>query len=231
MDTITLTASDKTNVPAHAARPKGKATKGIIVIQEAFGVNEYIKRMAARFAPQGFLAIAPELFHRSAPAGFTGSYTDFQGVTPHMQALTDEGILADVTAARDWLVKEGIPENRIAIIGFCMGGRTSFLANAALPFAAAVSFYGGGIAQTLLPRAGELRAPQLLIWGGKDTHILAEHRHAVADALTAADKSFVEAMFSEAGHGFACDARDAYHQPSADLAWALADAFLAQHLS
>ncbi|HUY62804.1 MAG TPA: dienelactone hydrolase family protein [Candidatus Paceibacterota bacterium] len=230
METITLDTSNATSMPVHAARPKGKATKGIIVVQEAFGVNDYIKRIAGRFAKQGFLAVAPELFHRSAPAGFEGSYTDYQGIMPHMQALTDEGILADITAAYEWLAAEGVSKDRIAVIGFCMGGRASFLANASLPVAAAVSFYGGGIAQTLLPRAKNLHAPQLLMWGGKDTHILPEHVRAVSDALTAAGKPFVEATFSEAGHGFACDARDAYHKPSADLAWVLADAFIAERL-
>lgn len=224
---ISLETADGTQMSAHVARTTPHPTRGIIVFQEAFGVNDYIKRIAYRFAGQGFLAIAPELFHRSAPAGFEGSYTDYAGVETHMRALSDEGLVTDGRAAADWLVSQGILANNITAIGFCMGGRASFLANATLPLAAAVSFYGGGIAQTLLARAGELHAPQLLIWGGKDTRILPVHTRAVADTLTAAKKPFVEATFSEAGHGFACDARDAYHEPSAREAWALTDAFLA----
>ena len=229
MNDTTLNVSDGTEMHAYAAQPVLPAAKGIIVLQEAFGVNEYIRRITKRFASQGYLAIAPELFHRTAP-GFDADYEKMEGVMEQLQALTDDGISADLKAAFDWLVQAGIPENNIAVIGFCMGGRASFLANVILPIAAAVSFYGGGIAQTLLSRTSELHAPQLLIWGGKDTHIVPEHTRAIAEALTAAGKSFVEKTFPEGGHGFACDARASYHEPSAHEAWALADAFLAEHL-
>ncbi len=223
-----LLVSDGTEMQAYTAHSAVPA-KGMIVIQEAFGVNEYIRRMTDRFTALDYLAIAPELFHRTAPKGFESSYTN-KTHAEHMAALTDEGEIADIQASYDWLLSQGIAADKIAIIGFCMGGRASFLANAALPIAAAVSFYGGGIAQTLLSRTDQLHAPQLLIWGGSDPHILSEHTRKVADALTTAGKPFVEATFSRAGHGFACDARDAYHPASAREAWALTDAFLAEHM-
>lgn len=229
MDTITLKVADGTQMQAHVTHPAVPPDKGIIVIQEAFGVNDYIRRMTARFTEQGYVAIAPEMYHRTAGPGYESSYTE-KVHAPHMAALTEEGQVADMQAAFDWLISEGVPKEKIAVLGFCMGGRAAFLANATLPVAASVSFYGGGIAQTLLPRVQNLHAPQLLIWGGKDTHILPEHVKAVSDALTAAGKPFVEKVFPEGGHGFACDARDAYHEPSAHEAWKLADAFLKEHL-
>lgn len=225
----TLSVADGTQMRAYVAEPEGNADRGIIVLQEAFGVNDYVRRIAERFAGQGYLAVAPELFHRTAE-GFEGSYNDFSAVGPHMHALTDNGLLADITAAHGLLLAQGIAAERIAVIGFCMGGRAAFLANTVLPLAASVSFYGGRIAESLLDRVSALHAPQLLCWGGKDDHILPEQTRAVADALRTAGKSYVEAVFSEGGHGFACDARASCHEPSAKEAWALTDAFLTTHI-
>src|SRR3989344_4323150 len=235
-DTI-LTVSDGTQMGAYVARTASSAAHGIIVLQEAFGVNDYIRRMTDRFAAQGYLAIAPELFHRTAP-GFEADYETREAAGPEgsrgsvaeaMGALTAEGQIADAQAAYDWLVGQGVPVGKIAAIGFCMGGRAAYLANSALPLAASVSFYGGGIA-TLLDRAAALHCPQLLVWGGADAHIPPEQTRAIVDALAVAGKPYVEATWSEAGHGFACDARSSYHAPSAHQALALADAFFVENL-
>ena len=146
MEKKTLQISDGTDMQVHVARPAEAPTAGIIIIQEAFGVTDYIARMTARFAEKGYLAVAPEMFHRSAEAGAEFSYSDFGAVGPHMQALSLEGQEADLKAAYDFLVAEGVPEEKVAALGFCMGGRAAFLANETLPLACAVSFYGGGIA-------------------------------------------------------------------------------------
>ena len=231
MELKTIHVSDGTEMQVHVARPSGTPRSGIIVIQEAFGVTDYIERMAARFAAAGYLAVAPEVFHRSAQPGTALSYDDFEPVKPHMAALSIEGQEADLKAAYDFLVSEGIPDAKVAALGFCMGGRASFLANATLPLACAVSFYGGGIADQLIDRAGKLSGPQVLLWGGKDAHILPANTRAVADALIAAGKPFVDVTFSEAGHAFARDVGDHYHEASAREAWALVDSFLTEHLS
>jgi len=107
-----------------------------------------------------------------------------------------------------------------------MGGKISFLANSAVPLRSAVSFYGGGIAQTLLDRTSKLHGPTLLIWGGLDKHITADHRKAVTDALNSEDKSYVNVEFSKAKHAFFCDERDAYEPQAARQAWALTLEFL-----
>lgn len=223
----TITVADGTTMRAYAAR--GGTERGIIVLQEAFGVNDYMRRVADRFAAMGYLAVAPELFHRTNP-GFDADYVKKEGVSEAMGALSVDGQIADMRAAYDWLRAESVPEGQIAAIGFCMGGRAAYLANTALPLAASASFYGGGIS-ALLDRANSMHGAQLLIWGGEDAHIPPEQTRAVADALREAKKSFVEATFSSAGHGFACDARASYHAPSARQAWALTDAFFAEHLS
>lgn len=228
---ITLNVPDGTQMAAYTARPEGAGPyRGLLVLQEAFGVNHYIRDVAERFAIQGYVAVAPELFHRTAP-GFEGSYDDFGVAMPHVRATTVEGMTADLHAAYHWLHKEpGVDGDRIASVGFCMGGRASFLADAVLPLQAAISFYGGGIAPGLLDRAPHLRGPLLMFWGGEDEHIPVAQRRAVADALDQHSKPFTYVEFSEAGHGFFCNERPSFEPRAAAQAWALTLAFLDAHL-
>lgn len=199
----------------------------IIVFQEAFGVNDYIRDIADRFAALGVTAIAPELFHRTAGPGFAGSYDDFSTVRPHTSALTVEGLDEDIRATFDRLTREqGVDPQRVAAIGFCMGGRVAYMANAIVPLRAAISYYGGGIAPALLDRAPKQHGPLLMFWGGKDEHITPELYRSVADALAAAGKTHEQVVFSQADHGFFCDRRQSYEQGAARQSWALTLEFL-----
>jgi carboxymethylenebutenolidase len=229
---VDLEVSDGTAMRAYVVRPgNGATSRGLLLFQEAFGVNGHIRDLARRFAAEGYTVAAPEMFHRTAP-GFEGSYDDFEQVRPHVTPLTVDGMVADAAAAHAWLTSEGGADPaRTAAVGYCMGGRASFLANAALPLACAASYYGGGIAPALLGHAKTLHGPQLLCWGGKDTHIALEQRRAVGDALRQAGKPFVEVEFSEADHGFFCDQRKSYHAASARAAWALTLAFFGSNVS
>lgn len=230
---MTLRVADGTTMRAFLAWPESHASlPGMLVFQEAFGVNAHIRDVTQRIAQQGFLAIAPELFHRTAPPEFEGPCDNFPSVMPHMAALTDDGLIADIRAAYEALRNhDGIDRERVASIGFCMGGRVSFLADSILPLHAAISFYGGGIAPGprgpgLLGRVKDLHAPILMFWGGLDKHIGPEQHRAVADALRAAGKNFVNVEFSAADHAFFCDARPSYNAAAAEQAWALSMAFL-----
>ncbi|MGA2413377.1 MAG: dienelactone hydrolase family protein [Candidatus Sulfotelmatobacter sp.] len=227
-ENIELSVGEGTRMGAYVAQPEhGGPHPGLLVFQEAFGVNHHIRDVCERFAAQGYVAIAPELFHRTAPPGFEGSYTDFAAVRPHLQAVTTETATADVRASYEWLEsKSAVKPEEISCVGFCLGGRVSWIANSLLPLRAAVSFYGGGIAPGLLDRAAKLQAPSLLIWGGLDKHITPEHRKAVTEALSAAQEIYVNVEFSRADHGFFCDERAAYEPHSARLAWALTLEFL-----
>jgi carboxymethylenebutenolidase len=224
---ITLKVSDGSSMDCYVARPTDSSShRGIMVFQEAFGVNSHIRNVAERFAAEGYVAIAPELFHRTAP-GFEGNYKDFTSVMPHMRAMTNESAEADVRATYDWLKSQkSVQQDRICSTGYCMGGRMSFLANSILPLHAAASFYGGGIAQGLLDRAARLHAPMLFFWGGLDKHIPPEQRNAVVQALAAAGKSYVNVEFSDADHGFNCDERASYQPRAARQSWALLLEFL-----
>jgi carboxymethylenebutenolidase len=229
---VTLQVEDGTTMSAYVAQPQdGRPRAGILVFQEAFGVNAHIRDIADRFAREGYHALAPELFHRTAP-GFEGAYNNFEAAMPHVRALKEQDLEADARCAYTWLRTDlATPETPIACIGFCMGGRVSFLTNSVLPVKAAISFYGGGIAPNpmssgLLSRAGDLHAPQLLLWGGLDKHIGPEQTLAVAESLHKAGKPFVNVEFSDAGHGFFCDARPSFNAAAAQQAWALTHAFL-----
>ena len=213
---------------AYIAGPAGAGPHpGLIVFQEAFGVNSHIRSVTDRFAAQGRVAIAPELFHRTAPPGFEGKYGDFPSVQQHYQAVTAAAAGADVRATYDWLRSNPqVIADRISCVGFCMGGRIAFLANSVVPFHSAVSFYGGGIAQNLLDRAATQNGPILLFWGGRDKHITAEHRRSVVQALGANKKPYVNVEFSNADHGFFCDERAAYEPDAARQSWALTLEFL-----
>jgi carboxymethylenebutenolidase len=106
-----------------------------------------------------------------------------------------------------------------------MGGRTSFLANSAVPLKAAVSYYGGNM-PSLLHRTQKLSAPMLLFWGELDSHIPADHRNQVTKAMREAKKDYVDVVFSNADHGFFCDARQSYQANAAKLSWDLVQSFL-----
>lgn len=228
---VALEVADGTVMDAYISSPKNLngSSPGILLFQEAFGINNHIRNVADRLAQQGYVVIAPELFHRTAP-GFEGNYNDFPGVMPHIKALTTEGLEADIKASFEWLQKQtNVAKNKIGSIGFCMGGRVSFIANMILPLAASVSYYSGG----MLPvtnRLHEIHAPHLMFWGGLDAHILPEHIDAVTSALKEAKKEFINVVISYADHGFNCDERPAYNPHAAKEAWAMALTFFENKL-
>jgi len=226
-DYVDLAVEGGLRTRGFVARPPGPGPHpGLIVIQEAFGVNSQIRGVTARYAEQGFVAIAPDVFHRAAP-GFEISTLDFERIMPLIKSLTTESLIADSRAAYDWLVAQpDVDRSKIAIVGFCLGGRAAYLANSELPLAASVAYYGGGIAG-LLDRAPRLHGPQLFFWGGKDANITPEHTRAAVDALRAAGKPFVNVEFSDANHGFFNEQiPERYHPAAAAESWAMATRFL-----
>ena len=228
LEWVDLTVDDGTAMRAWVARPEGPPpTRGLLVFQEAFGVNAHIRDVTARFAKAGYLAISPELFHRTAP-GFDGRYDDFPTAMTHLQRITEQGLDADARAAFGWLREQGVAGNTAAV-GYCLGGRVSFVANSGLPLRAAVSYYGGHI-PPLIRRAPRLSGPTLFFWGGLDHHIPEEQRQAVIKGVSDAGKPVVDVVFSFADHGFFCDTRQSYQPEAAAQAWNLTLAFLDTYL-
>jgi len=223
---VEIKVDDGTTMLGWLAQPATeKPKRGIMVLPEIFGVNTHIRDVTNRFASLGFFALSPELFHRTAPPKWECAYTEFSTAMPHMQAVKEDSLESDIKATYNWLKTNTSAGDNIACVGYCMGGRATFLANSAVPLKAAISYYGGNM-PSMLHRTNKLSAPMLLLWGELDTHIPAEHRDQVNKAMREAKKDYVNVVFSYADHGFFCNERKSYQADAARLSWDLVQSFL-----
>lgn len=227
---VSLKVSDGSEMEAYVSMPEGKGPfPGIIVFQEAFGINQHMRNVTDRLAKEGYAAIAPQLFHRTAGDAEFG-YGDFSVVMPHFQALTLEGLSSDISACYHWLKEQPeVMHDKLGTIGFCLGGRISFLANTLHPFSACISYYGGSL-HTIADMASKAHAPQLFFWGGLDKHISPEHVETVVNAMKKAEKPYVNVVFSYADHAFNCEDRPNYNPDASKEAWGMSMAFLRNKL-
>ena len=205
----TLTAADGHTLDAYEVSPDG-ATASIVVIQEIFGVNYHIRSVVDRWAALGYRTIAPAIFDRVEP-GVELDYNS-EGVERGLelkQALDWDQTMADTRAAVDHVSATG----PVAVIGYCFGGTVAWLSASQLPIAAAVGYYGG---QVLEFRDQAPKVPTMLHFGALDTGIPLEGVREVA----AMYPDIPVHIYDEAGHGFNCDARGSFHEPSSALALA-----------
>jgi carboxymethylenebutenolidase len=225
------------DMPVYVAHPDEQPSRAVIVIQEAFGVNDHIEDVTRRAAAAGYLAVAPHVFHRSG--GGTVEYGDMQGVMKHFQSLGDHTLLDDVDATLDLIHAEGIADGSTGIVGFCVGGRLTFLAGAERALGAAVSFYGGGIVQgrsenmpSLVPKVETMKTPWLGFFGDQDKGISVDDVEHLRTALKAAPVETEIVRYADAQHGFHCDAREQVYNPEAAAdAWKRTLAWFGEHLS
>ena len=209
--------------PLSIHEPSGQPRGGVVVVQEAFGVNDHIEDVCRRFAAVGYLAVAPHLFHRTGDPKL--GYTDIKDVFPHMQALTREGVLGDVDVAIRHLEANGITAAHTGITGFCMGGTVTLLVCADRALGAGVTFYGGGVTEgrfgfpPLVDAAVALQTPWLGLFGDLDVGIPVEQVEMLRAAAATSGQPTEIVRYAEAGHGFHCDQRDSYHQASALDGW------------
>jgi carboxymethylenebutenolidase len=210
--------------------------RAVIVIQEAFGVNGHIRNVADRFADEGFLAVAPQLFHRDGSPEIP--YDDYPSAMTFMANLTKQGITNDLNATTDFLATLSYRAPNIAAVGYCMGGTVAFFAATLGTIGAAASFYGGGVATgrfglpPLLELAADLKSPWLGLYGDLDQSIPVDQIEALREATDALAVATEIVRYSDGQHGFHCDARpDAYNEAAARDAHARALAFFAEHLS
>jgi carboxymethylenebutenolidase len=221
-------------LPAFVARPSSEGPHAaVIVVMEAFGLNDHIKNVTSRLAAEGYVTLAPDLYHREG--GVTVSYDNLPEAIRLMNGLKDEQILADTAAAVDYLQQQAfVAAERIGMTGFCMGGRATFLVACNNPaIKAAVPFYGGGIAgsdKAPLDDAGTLEAPMLLLFGEKDAFIPLEQVETIKQRLTDLGKQADTVVYEGADHGFFCDERPSYNTAAAQDAWRRLTEFFARHL-
>ena len=217
---IKLKASDGFELAAWRAEPAGAPKGGIVVIQEIFGVNHHIRDMTDRFGAAGYAAIAPAVYDR-AQKGFEVGYTadDIAKGRDVRMALDDGKLMLDVEAAAAHLAGK-----KLGIVGYCFGGTVAWWgATRSKSFAAASSWYGGGVAGT---KGESANCPVQMHFGEKDASIPMTD----VDAVRAAQPKADVYVYLGAQHGFACDERGSYSKPDYDLAQQRTLDFFAKHL-
>lgn len=221
--------------PLTIREPDSSPKGGVVVVQEAFGVNDHIVDVAGRFAAAGYLAVVPHVFHRTGDPVLP--YDDMSQIIPHFTALTADGILADVDAALAHLAAAGIDAAQTGVVGFCMGGTVALAVATRRDVGAAVTFYGGGLSSgrfgfdPLIEEAPRLRAPWLGLFGDLDEGIPIDDVERLRAAAATSGQATEVVRYADAGHGFHCDQRESYHEPSARDAWARTIAFFDEHLA
>jgi carboxymethylenebutenolidase len=214
---------------AHLAVPPAGQGPGLLLFQEIFGVNSHIRTVAAQYALDGFVVMAPDVFWRQAPRielGYAGD--DRNRGLALAQALQPDELLADIaTAVAALRARPEVGGRKLGTLGYCLGGRLAWLAAATTDVDAAVPFYGGGI-HTMLDRAAGVRCPLQFHYAEHDDHIPLSAVDQVRQAV--AGKAAEVHVYPGAMHGFNCWARASYHAPSAALAHGRATTFLAQQL-
>ena len=222
----TTVPTDKGDLPAYFARPDGAGPfPTVLVIEEIFGVHEYIKDVCRRLAKAGYLAVAPELYAR---LGDLSKMTEVSAIIRDViSKAPDHQLLRDLDATATWAAAHGGDPKRLVVTGFCRGGRNTWLYAAHNPaLKAAVAWYGpvGGTPSSIQPRnaadvATELKAPLLGLYGGQDAGIpVADVRAAAAKAVSAG-KTVQIHVFDDAPHGFHADYRPSYRKADAEAGW------------
>lgn len=212
------------------ARPQSKEKlPAVVVVMEAFGLNDHIKDVAKRIAAEGYVALAPDMYYRQKDAVF--GYDNLPGAIGAMTSLTDDNIVADMRAALGYLHgSDFVRADRIGMTGFCMGGRITFLSACRLDgIAAAAPFYGGGIGGHL-DQAQSIKAPLLLFFGDQDPFIPNDEVDRIRTRLAELKKVAEVKLYAGAPHGFFCNERDSYRPEAAQDAWRRLKDFFATHL-
>ena len=213
-------------LPAYYARPAGAGPfPTVLVIEEIFGVHEYIKDTCRRLAHAGYLAVAPELYAR---IGDLSTMTDVNAIVRDViSKAPDDRMLEDLDSTAVWAAGNKGDPARLAVTGFCRGGRDVWMYDAHNPtLKAAVAWYGPikGQPSPIQPTnpgdiAADIKAPLLGMYGGQDTGIAVPDVQAAATKARAAGKTVEIVVYPDAPHGFHADYRPSYRKADAEDGW------------
>jgi carboxymethylenebutenolidase len=224
----------------YLARPAdGRPRPGVLVFMEIFGVNAHIRGVTERIAREGYVALAPDYFHRTGP-GVEYGYDDDgmqKGIALLGQLRADE-MVDDARAAIEALRSRPDATGKFGAIGFCIGGHMTYLTACETDVRAAASFYGGGIAApkgpggqaSTLSRSARIGGRILCLFGGRDALIPAAQVDAIREALRAHDVDHEVVVYPDADHGFFCDHRATFHKEAAEDAWRRVKALFSEQL-
>lgn len=238
---VQIPAAGGKTMGGYLARPKdGVARPAVLVFMEIFGINSHIRDVTERIAREGFVALAPDYFHRTGPAVEYGY--DAAGMTAGLKLLgalrTDE-MISDARDALAFLrTRPDVRGDRIGCVGFCIGGHMAYLTAAETDVRACASFYGGGIAAaqglgggpSTLSRTSKIRGKMLCLFGAKDTMIPVSQAGAIRAELAKASVGHEVVIYPDADHGFFCDQRATHHPASSADAWTRLKALFASEL-
>lgn len=223
-------------MPAYRAMPeKGKSFPVVLVVQEIFGVHEHIKDLCRRLAKTGYLAIAPELYARQGDVASLASIQEiFQKV---VSKVPDAQVMSDLDSTVAWAAQNNGNTSKLAITGFCWGGRVVWLYSAHNPkLKAGAAWYGRlvGTASELTPKhpidvAAQLKAPVLGLYGASDTGIPVDTVEKMKAAIAAQKGKSEIVLYPDTPHGFNADYRESYRPGQAKEAWAKMLAWFKQH--
>jgi carboxymethylenebutenolidase len=239
-ETIRITSGDGTEIEAYSARALDDAPRGgVVVIHHMPGYDDGTKEIARRFAAEGYNAVVPNLYWRVAPGA---SPDDAAAVSRAQGGVPDEQLVNDVAGAASYL--KGLPNanGKVGTIGYCSGGRQSFLAGVSLDIDAAVDCYGAFVAGTLpdgfplkigpiVDKTPSLSCPLLGLFGADDQYPSPADVAELEEALKAAGKTYEFHSYEGTGHSFFSVDRPAYRPESAKDGWARIFAFYGRYLS
>lgn len=213
-------------LPVYFAAPaEGDALPTVLVVQEIFGVHEHIRDVCRRLAKAGYLAVAPELYFRQGDAK---AYDNIpQLVSELVSKVPDGQVMADLDYVASWAATHGGDPARLAITGFCWGGRIVWLYAAHNPeVKAGAAWYGrlAGKPSELTPKhpldlAADIQAPVLGLYGALDQGIPVSNVEKMRSALDAAGKTADFVIYPDAGHAFNADYRPSYREGPASDGW------------
>jgi len=226
-ETMSMTGAGGDDIEAYLARPDGAAVGGVVVLHHMPGYDDATKEITRRFATHGYMAVCPNLFHREAPGA---SPDDAAAAARAQGGVPDDRLVGDVAGAVRFLRHHGGDALKVATIGYCSGGRQSFLAACSLQLDAAVDCYGAFV--TGAPPEGmplkvgpikhltkDLSCPLLGLFGADDQYPSPDQFNELEEELKAQGKTYEFHMYDGAGHAFFSVNRTAYRPEAAVDGW------------
>lgn len=240
---VRFTGAGGYQLPGFIARPRAGGRRGVVVVvNEVFGIHEYIKDICRRLARENYVALAPDYFDR---AGDPAPLTDFNAIREIVATATFEQVMGDTRGAIDWLKQQRfVNQHAFGVTGFCWGGAAVWMSCARFAeMKAGIAWYGRLVAPPAdgfgaepgrawpIDIAAQLRAPVLGLYGGQDRGIPVETVEQMRAALAAAGNPTGSELivYPDAGHGFHADYRDSYNEAAATDGWTRCLAWLRAH--